>query len=216
MTDLLLKRDEPIWRAAMPWLDVRSNDEHTLISYRLARALLRLHPDADGFVVLTALLLHDVGWKMFPEDKLAAAVGPRPKYPELQRAHELESVCIAREAMERLGFERGAIDRIIAIIDGHDTRPSALSLEDGLVKDADKLWRFTAHGVDKLCDWFETPPKETVAMLESFVLPKLVTATGRTMAQALLAERASAAWMADALERARRRPSCVRKQRDGA
>ena len=33
------------------------------------------------------------------------------------------------------------------IVDGHDSRPEALSLEDAIVKDADKLWRFTESGV---------------------------------------------------------------------
>jgi hypothetical protein len=67
------------------------------------------------------------------------------------------------------------------------------------MKDADKIWRFTAHGIDRLCTWFETSPRETVAMLESFVLPKLITQTGRTMARALLADGVAVAWMQDTL-----------------
>src|SRR5271166_3469207 len=178
----------PIWLAARPWLNVRSNDVHTLISYRLARALLRVHADAEEPIVLMAILLHDTGWKMFPEEMLAQAVGPKPKYPELQRAHEIESARIARAELERLAIPSVDIDRVIAIIDGHDTRLRALSLDDALMKDADKLWRFTAHGIATLCVWFGTPAKETVAMLESFVLPKFTCETGRTMAQALLAD----------------------------
>jgi len=119
--------------------------------------------------------------------------------PELQRAHEIESARIARIELERLAISGIDIDRVVAIIDGHDTRPQAQSLEDALMKDADKLWRFTAHGIATLCVWFGTPAKETVAMLESFVLPKLITETGRTMAQALLADGVAAAWMEDTL-----------------
>ncbi len=199
MSGLLIERDTPVWLAAKPWLDVRSNDEHTLISYRLAIALLRERTEVDERVVLAAILLHDVGWKMFPEELLAQAVGPKPKYPELQRAHEIESVRIARAELERLAIPDLDADRVVAIIDGHDTRPQALSPEDAVMKDADKLWRFTPHGIAKLSLWFGSPPKETVAMLESFVLPKLVTATARTMAQALLADGVAAAWMEDAL-----------------
>ena len=199
MNGLLIERDMPIWLAAKPWLDVRLNDEHTLVSYSLAKALLRVHPEAEERVVLPAILLHDIGWKMFPEELLAQAVGPAPKYPELQRAHEIESARIARIELERLAISGVDIERVLAIIDGHDTRPQAQSLDDALMKDADKLWRFTAHGIATLSVWFGTPAKDTVAMLESFVLPKLVTETGRTMAQALLAEGAAAAWMKDAL-----------------
>jgi HD domain-containing protein len=197
VTGFLDARDVPIWLAARPWLDVRSNDEHTLISYRLGQALLRSHPEVNAATVLPAILLHDVGWKMFPEEKLAAAVGPNPKYPELQRAHEIESVRIARTTLGRLAIRAIDIDRVVEIIDGHDTRRSALSLEDALMKDADKLWRFTSHGVATIGRWFDSPPRETLVMLEDFVLPSVLTHVGRAMAQALLATGAASAWMGD-------------------
>lgn len=197
MIGFLLARDVPVWLAAKPWLNVRSNDEHTLISYRLGRALLKFHPGADGSVVLPAILLHDVGWKMFPADKLAQAVGPNPKYPELQRGHEIEGVRIARAVLDELAIDGIDIGRVLEIIDGHDTRKEALSLEDALMKDADKLWRFTAHGVATIGGWFASAPKDTLAMLEDFVLPSLLTETGKTMAGALLAEGIAAAWMGD-------------------
>ncbi len=199
MTHFLREQDLSIWLAARPWLDVRSNDEHTLISYRLGQALLRIHPEADASVVLPAILMHDVGWKKFPPEQLSAAVGPNPKYPELQRAHEIEGVKIAAEAFSQLALPWLQTDAILQIIDGHDTRKSAISREDALMKDADKLWRFTAHGVTTIGGWFDTPPKETLAMLESFVLPSMLTEAGASMAQALIAEGTASAFMADLL-----------------
>ncbi|GLH77206.1 hypothetical protein SSBR45G_21140 [Bradyrhizobium sp. SSBR45G] len=199
MTHFLRDQDLPIWLAARPWLDVRSNDEHTLISYRLGQALLRIHPEADASVVLPAILMHDVGWKKFPQEQLAAAVGPNPKYPELQRAHEIEGVKIAAEAFGRLAIPGLQNETILAIIDGHDTRKAAISREDALMKDADKLWRFTGHGVATIGCWFDTPPKETLAMLESFVLPSMLTDAGTSMAQALIAEGMASAYMPDLL-----------------
>jgi CRISPR/Cas system-associated endonuclease Cas3-HD len=197
MTGYLAPRDVPIWVAARPWLDVRSNDEHTLISYRIALALLQRHPDADASIVLPAVLLHDVGWKMFPEEKLAAAVGPDAKYPELQREHEIEGARIAREILERLAISEIDLPRVIEIIDGHDTRKHALTLEDALIKDADKLWRFTAHGVATISDWFGNPAKETLAMLERFVLPSILTDTGKSDAAAFIAEQSAMAWLGE-------------------
>jgi hypothetical protein len=197
MTSFLMARDVPVWLAARPWLDVRSNDAHTLISYRLGQALLKLHPGADDAVVLPAILLHDVGWKMFPEDMLAQAVGPNARYPELQRQHEIEGARIARAELQRLAIPNLDIARIVEIIDGHDTRKLALSLEDALMKDADKLWRFTAHGVVTIGGWFASPPKDTLAMLEDFVLPSLLTDAGKAMAGALLAAASASAWMDD-------------------
>lgn len=187
MTAYLVPRDIPIWLAARPWLDVRSNDVHTLISYRLGQALLRLDPEADAAVVLPAIVLHDVGWKMFPPEKLAAAVGPNARYPELQRDHEIEGVRIARDILSALAIPGLATEAILAIIDGHDTRKAAISREDAIMKDADKLWRFTPHGVSTIGGWFNSPRSETLSMLESFVLPTLLTPVGRAMAEALLA-----------------------------
>lgn len=199
MSGFLRPQDIAIWLAAKRWLNVRSNDEHTLISYRLGQALLRLHPEANENIVLPAILMHDVGWKMFPEEQLAQAVGPNPKYPELQRAHEVEGVRIARAEFEKLALANLDLEAILQIIDGHDTRKAALSLEDALMKDADKLWRFTAHGVKTISGWFDTPAKETIAMLEDFVLPSFLTASGKAMAQALLAENHAAAWLEDTM-----------------
>src|SRR3984957_9681948 len=135
MMGFLEPDDIAIWLQAKHWLNVRSNDEHTLISYRLARALLRRHPEAGDRIVLPAVVLHDVGWKMFPEEKLAQAVGPNAKHPELQRAHEIEGARIARGLLECLAVPEVPIEPVIAIIDGHDTRKEAISLEDALMKD---------------------------------------------------------------------------------
>ena len=195
MTGSLLARDVPTWLAARPYLDVRSNDEHTLISYRLSRALLRLRPEVDEATVLTAILFHDVGWKKIPLNKLVASVGPKPLYPELQRVHEVEGIAIARPHLEALALPGVDIDTVIGIIDGHDTRKQAISAEDALVKDADKLWRFTAHGVTTISGWFDMTAGATVAMLEDFVLPQFLTPEGRAMAEGFLAQAEAEAWL---------------------
>lgn len=200
MTHFLREEDLPIWLAARPWLDVRSNDKHTLISYRLGQMLLQVYPDLDASVVLPAILMHDVGWKKFPPDQLASAVGPNPKYPELQRAHEIEGVKIAAEALARLAIPGLRVEPILAIIDGHDTRKSAISPEDAVMKDADKLWRFTAHGVATIGAWFDTPPTRTLALLEDFVLPSMLTDAGKTTARGLIAERLAGAGMEELLQ----------------
>ena len=195
MTGFLASDDVAIWLCAKPWLDVRSNDEHTLISYRLAQALLRRHRDADDRVVLPAVLLHDVGWKMFPEEKLPYAVGPNAKYPELQREHEIEGARIARDILAALAIPGTDTERVTEIIDGHDTRKQALSLEDALMKDADKLWRFTDHGVATIGSWYGMSATETFAMLEDFVLPSMLTDSGKAAAEALIAEQSAKTWL---------------------
>jgi hypothetical protein len=180
-------RDLALWQAARPWLDVRSNDVHTLIAWRLAGTLLALRPGADQDVVLPAIILHDTGWKKMPQEKLAKAIGPKPQFPELQRDHEIAGIEIGADILRELalGLDDAAI---LAIIDGHDTTKDARSAEDAIVKDADKLWRFTPHGVATIGGWFSSTAPDTLAMLEDFVLPSFLTPEARIMAQGFLAE----------------------------
>lgn len=187
IVDTLLPSDEPLWREAKTFLDVRSNDVHTLISYRLAQALCAENPGANPSVVLPAILLHDVGWKRIDPSLLTLAVGPKPSRPDLVRQHEVFGVEIAGDILRRHRPGHRDIDAILAIIDRHDTLKTATSLDDAMVKDADKLWRFTPHGVIAISGWFGTPPGETMMMLEDFVLPSVLTEVGRHMARAFLA-----------------------------
>ena len=185
--DTLLSRDLPLWHAARVFLDVRSNDVHTLISYRLARALLAEHDGVDAAIVLPAILLHDVGWKRIDPALLSDAVGPNATRPDLVRDHEIHGVAIAGDILRRHQPRGVDIDAVLAIIDRHDTQKEASSPEDALVKDADKAWRFSPHGVATISGWFGYHPDQTLAMLEDFVMPTMLTDAGRVMARAMLA-----------------------------
>jgi HD superfamily phosphodiesterase len=138
--DEIYKRAEPYWAT-------RKNHLHVPSSYDFAHRLLSFYPSADEAVVLPAVLLHDVGWKMVPEEKQRDAFGPEVKDQETRRFHETEGVRIAREILTSLDYDQTKTAEILSIIDGHDTRKEPLSLNDKLVKDADKLWRFTPYCV---------------------------------------------------------------------
>jgi HD domain len=178
---------EAVWRLARPFLDVRDNDVHTLHAYALGRVLLQPEPDADAQIVLVSILLHDTGWSQMPHDKIKQAIGPNAKYPELQREHELAGMTIARDVLGTLRWPAERIQRVVDIVDGHDTRKHALSLEDALMKDADKLWRFTPHGIGCIADWFSQTEAEIVELLESYVVPQLLRPETVRMAHAYLA-----------------------------
>ena len=136
-----------IYKLAEPYWATRKNNLHVPSSYDFARRLLSFYPSADEDIVLPAVLLHDVGWKMVPEEKQRDAFGPEVKDQETRRFHETEGVRIAREILASLAYDKEKTIEILSIIDGHDTRKEALSLNDKLVKDADKLWRFTPYCV---------------------------------------------------------------------
>lgn len=138
---------EEIHRKAEPYWATRKNDLHVPCSYDFAHRLLHCHPSADPDIVLPAVLLHDVGWKMVPEERQRDAFGPEVKDREMQRFHESEGVRIAGEILASIDYPQGKTREILSIIDGHDTRKEPLSLNDRLVKDSDKLWRFTPYCV---------------------------------------------------------------------
>ena len=184
---LLSPRDLPLWRDARPYLDVRNNDEHTLVAYGVAKMLLKELPEARESVVLPAILLHDVGWKRVPQELLLEAIGRNPSRPDLVRDHELYGVEIAREILERHRPEGVDIEAVLAIIDGHDTTRHAKSLEDAVVKDADKGWRTTPHGMGVIRGWYGWSVAEYIEMVSVVSNPRLLTAPGRAMAEGFTA-----------------------------
>ena len=142
-------RYEHVWAAARPYLRARKNDVHIPLSYGYAERCWRAHPDADADVVLPAIMLHDTGW----------AVVDAPHRDRSARTCPRAPTCGARTRRRARGSPREHrcgphVDEIAAIIDGHDTRLHALSRNDELVKDADKLWRYSTTGVAVGCDWF--------------------------------------------------------------
>ncbi len=184
---LLTLRDLPLWRDARPYLDVRNNDEHTLVAYGVAKMLLKELPEAAESVVLPAILLHDVGWKKVPQELLLEAIGKNPSRPDLVRAHEVYGVEIARDILERHRPEGVDIEAVLAIIDGHDTTRHAKSLEDAVVKDSDKGWRTTPHGMAVIRGWYGWSVAEYIDMVSVVSNPRLLTAPGRAMAEGFTA-----------------------------
>lgn len=145
---------EVIFEKAASYLDTRYNDVHTQIAVEFACRLLSHYPDADREVVIPAIILHDVGWKTVPEDKQMESFGPYMRDEETRRRHEIEGARIAKEILESLNYDSEKIEEILNIIDGHDSRSEAISLNDKLVKDSDKLWRFSPVGMDIIIHMF--------------------------------------------------------------
>lgn len=178
---------QPIWEQAKPYLLTRSNDTHTRYCYYFAEQLCESFSGATRDVVLPAILLHDVGWSTVPEDKQLQAFGPHMIYPELRRQHETEGARIATEILQILQYDDDKIATIVDIIDGHDTRQKSLSIEDSLVKDADKLWRYTSFGLETVGGWFKYSTDEQMALLEKWIATRFYTNVGQDMARGLYA-----------------------------
>ncbi len=157
--------------------------------YALAQELLRRYPEADPTLVLPAILLHDIGYFGLPEATQMQGLSGSPQgwNAEITRIHEREGARRARLLLGDLGYDAEKIEQIAQIIDGHDSRTEALSLEDALVKDADKLWRFTASGVRISRRWVNQEPQPFMDYVEAKIDSWMLTAEGAAMARAILA-----------------------------
>lgn len=178
-----------IWDRALPYLDVRDNAAHSLGAHALASALLNALPGARADVVLPAVLLHDTGWKMVDPADILPAIAQRsgPAAHETIRRHETEGAAIAAGILSDIGYPARDTERIVAIIDGHDTRRDALGVDDAVVRDADKLWRLTPHGLRTIGAWFALDRDQTLRFVGAHTYDRLFTEPARAVAATLVA-----------------------------
>jgi len=159
--------EEKIYLLAKPYLVTRDNDIHTQIAVDFALRLLEIGK-GDRRVVLPAIILHDVGWFRVPEAILPLAFGPKADM-SLNRIHEEEGVKIAASILGEVGYDSSQVAEILQIIDGHDTRADAISIDDEVVRDADKLSRYTRSEFWSMVEKFKRTPEETFRALELLV-----------------------------------------------
>lgn len=180
-------RYDAVWRAAEPYLRSRKNDVHIPISFAYAERLLAVHPEADRDVVLLAIMLHDIGWHAFDmADIVEKGFGPGKMRSDIRVLHEKEGARLARKMLSLTNWPAMLVDAVASIIDGHDTRVQSRSLEDRLVRDADKLWRYTTTGVSVACDWFRKTPHQYADQVETEIAV-IETEAARMMATEELA-----------------------------
>ncbi|VFA90642.1 Predicted HD superfamily hydrolase [Nocardia farcinica] len=176
---------DPIWKAVVAETRARSNDIHLPISLAYAERLCNAFPTADRQLVRVAIQLHDTGWGRVDEERiLSEGFSGEWRKAEIRFEHERQGCVIAREVLPPLGYSDEFVDQVCAIIDGHDTRLEAYSLEDALVRDADRLWRFDHAGIALASGWFGMDPAHYTDRLEAQIIPELLTAPAIAMATA--------------------------------
>ena len=180
---------EKIQQLSRPFLNTRHNDVHMEISTSLAFQLLE-QEGGDEDIVIPAIILHDTGWKRVPSKLHLKAFGPKATEPRLNRLHEVEGVKIAREILQKLKYDPLKTNKILEIIDGHDSRTTPVSLNDMIVKDADKLWRYTSSGFYIDIERFGESLEEGLDRLRSNLVEWFFTVTAMEMAAKKLSRRA--------------------------
>jgi HD superfamily phosphodiesterase len=179
---------EKILQLSKPFLNTRHNDVHTAISTVLAFKLLE-REGGDEDIVIPAIILHDTGWKRVPADLHLKAFGPNTSRPELNRLHEVEGVKIADEILQQVNYDPTKTKKILEIIDGHDSRPTSVSLNDMIVKDADKLWRYTQSGFYIDVQRFGESHEEGLDRLQSNISGWFFTVSAKEIASEKLRRR---------------------------
>jgi len=159
---------QKIFQNAKPFLRTRKNVIHTQIALRYALQLLKSEK-GDERIVIPAIILHDVGWSAVPEHLHLTAFGPKVTNPKLTRVHEIEGAKIAQRVLERFKYPPGKIKEICQIIRGHDSRKRPLSWNDRMVKDSDKLWRYSRRGMTIDLSRFHIPRKKYLVFLETII-----------------------------------------------
>lgn len=183
---------DALWQAIEPETRTRANDIHLPLVAAYAARLCDAHPAADRELVLTAAILHDTGWAHVDESRIISeGFAGNWRKAAIRFEHEREGCVVARRVLPGLGYDQNFIDRVCTIIDGHDTRQVAYSLEDALVRDADRLWRFDRAGIMASTSWFGMPASDYVDRLAREILPELITEAAHRIATADL-DRATA------------------------
>ena len=177
-----------MFERAKPFLRTRRNLIHTQISLRYAIRLLR-EGKGDEEVVVPAILLHDVGWKAVPGRLQLTAFGPNLSNPQAARLHEVEGAKMARMILEELGYPSEKVNEIGRIIRGHDSRKRSVSRSDRVVKDADKLFRYSRKGVAIDLNRFQLPREDYLGYLESHIEKWFFLSASRHLAREELSRR---------------------------
>ena len=177
-----------ILQRAKPFLWTRKNIIHTQIALRYALKLLK-RVKADDEIVVPAILLHDVGWKVVPEPLQLTAFGPNRSNPRAARLHEVEGAKMARKILEGLHYPPEKIEQICRIIRGHDSRKKSISRSDRIVKDADKLFRYSRKGMAIDVNRFRTRRGGYLRYLEKHIEKWFFLSASRQLAKEELAQR---------------------------
>ena len=179
---------QKIFERAKPFLRTRKNLIHTKTALRYAIKLLK-KAKGDEEVVIPAILLHDVGWKAVPEHLQLTAFGPNRSNPQAARLHEVEGAKMARKILEVLHYPPKKVKEICRIIQGHDSRKRSISRSDRIVKDADKLFRYSRKGVAIDLNRFHIYRGDYLSYLERHIEKWFFLSASRQLAREELVQR---------------------------
>lgn len=181
-----------LFEMAEPYLATRGDLLHTQVAHEYALLLMEKE-GGDRRIVEPAIILHDVGWSRLDPEEIKGAYGVHAageKAASINRVHELEGAAIAREFLDRVGYDPLLVDQIALIIERHDSGKAPESLEEELVKDADRLWRFSRVGYRNEMERQKLTPSERYQFLVKNLPSWFFSKTAKEVAERELEKRA--------------------------
>ena len=139
-----------IWNMALPYQDKRDDKGHAQITLGFAETLIALE-NGNEDIIVPAIILHDIGWSQLSKQTISILFSKNSTKDELfsiRIQHQNESVRLARDILADIFYPPDLSTEILEIISQHDTREGFISKNEGLVRDADKLWRFSKVGFE--------------------------------------------------------------------
>jgi HD superfamily phosphodiesterase len=181
-----------LFELAEPYLTTRGDLLHTRVAHEYALLLMKKE-GGNRRIVEPAIILHDVGWSRLDPEAIKGSFGVRAAgetAARVNRVHELGGAVIARELLEELKYDPSLIDQIIPIVERHDSGRDPRSLEEKLVKDADKLWRFSQVGYRNEMERQKLTPLERYRFLAKNLPSWFFTKAAKDVAERELKKRA--------------------------
>jgi HD superfamily phosphodiesterase len=169
--------------------------DHTLRAIEFGKALLR-EEKGDPEVVITALVLHDIGWSRVPFDDFVQAPPEKKKETLSLKEHMVQSAVLAREILGPLYFPKDKKELVLKIIAVHDLPEVIQDLpepEAVLVMEADRLDRFGEKSLNRYRKMFgENYLREGRRFLLEGSKTWFRTSTAKRLVQEFLAKTGSA------------------------
>ena len=128
--------------------DLRDDAGHAEIVTSFAQKLCEIFK-ANEDIVIPAAILHDIGYYGMDDNLLREMMAKKlseEQEHKIKIEHMERGVRFAKQILSEVNYEPKLINKIIEIIQKHDSKDVCNFVEEKIVRDADKLARFSKVG----------------------------------------------------------------------
>jgi hypothetical protein len=148
-----------------PYIDLRDDLGHNdFVEAMTIELSKRLH--VDPTIPLICAIFHDTGYHVYTSEKLRKMMSKElssTQIREMKATHQIEGSKLANRVLTKYGIASSVIAKIEYIVLHHDEDCPCLSIEEEILRDADKLWRYSKVGFwldvkrrrSNPLDWYE-------------------------------------------------------------